>query len=132
MEKITIIIEKSKDYYSGYSENCEGIYGAGDSIQAVKDDIVNAIRLIKTELPQEQWPKQIKGEYSLEFKFDVRSLLEYYSGILSLSGLEKITGINQKQLWNYLHTDTRPRKKQVERIEEGLHKLAHELLSISL
>lgn len=32
MEKISIIIEKPKDYFDGYSENGEGIYGAGDSI----------------------------------------------------------------------------------------------------
>ncbi len=132
MEKIKIIIEKSKDLYTGYSETCEGIYGAGDTIQALKEDVIEAIRLIKDELPKEQWPEPIKGEYSIEFKFDVKSLLEYYSGILSLSGLQKVTGINQKQLWNYLHTNTKPRKQQIERIEEGLHKLANELLSISL
>ncbi len=132
MEKVIIIIEKSKDYYSGYSENCDGIYGAGESIQVVKDNIQEAIQLIKTELPESQWPEPIKGDYTLEFKLDVQSLLEYYSGILSLAGLEKITGINQKQLWNYLHHKSKPRQQQIERIEKGLHNLAHELLSISL
>ena len=47
MKKIVIVIEKSKDFFDGYAENCDGIYGAGDSIQAVKDDIAEAIRLIK-------------------------------------------------------------------------------------
>lgn len=132
MEKIVITIEKSADHFSGYSENCDGIYGAGGSIQAVKDDIQEAIRLIKSDLPVSQWPEQIKGEYQLEFKLDVQSFLEYYSRFISLAGLEKITGVNQKQLSNYLNHKAKPRRQQVDRISEGLHKFAKELLSITL
>ena len=43
MKKIVIVIEKSKDFFDGYAENCDGIYGAGDSIQAVKDDIAEEL-----------------------------------------------------------------------------------------
>ena len=31
MEKIIIVIEKSKDHFGAYSENCDGIYAAGGS-----------------------------------------------------------------------------------------------------
>jgi len=61
-------------------------------------------------------------EIDIVYKFDTESLLEYYSGILSLSGLEKITGIHQKQLWNYLHRKSKPRRAQVEKIEKGKEK----------
>lgn len=132
MEKIIIVIEKSKDFYDAYSENCDGIYAAGNSIDEVKNDVAEAINLIKKNLPEEQWPRQIKGEYEIEYKLDVQSFLEYYKDIISLSGLEKITGINQKQLSNYLNHRSVPRRKQVERISEGLHKFASELLSITL
>lgn len=132
MEKIIIVVEKTADHFSAYADNCDGIYGAGDSMQAVRDNIHEAIRLIKSELPVAQWPEAIKGEYTLEFKLDVQSFLQYYSGILSLSGLEKITGINQKQLSNYLNNKAKPRKQQAERISTGLHKFANELLSITL
>lgn len=132
MKTITIIIEKTPDYFSGYADTCNGIYGAGENMQAVKDNILEAIRLIKSELPVAQWPEEIKEEYKLEFKLDVQSFLEYYSGILSLSGLEKITGINQKQLSNYLNHKSKPRREQVERISNGLHRFANELLSITL
>ena len=36
MEKIIIVIEKSKDHFGAYSENCDGIYAAGSSIDDVK------------------------------------------------------------------------------------------------
>lgn len=39
----------SKDGYGAVSENCEGIYAAGDDIKATKTDVYEAIRLIKKE-----------------------------------------------------------------------------------
>lgn len=130
--KIKMVVERSKDFFDAYSDNCDGIYAAGESIEAVKDDTERAIAAIKKELPEEQWPEQLKGEYEIEYNLDTQSFLEYYKGYLTLAGLEKITGINQKQLSNYLNNRATPRPKQVERINEGLHKFAQELLDISL
>lgn len=132
MEKILMVIEKSKDFFDAYSENCDGIYAAGDSIEAVKADTLEAIRLIKKNLPEEQWPQQIKGEFEIEWKLDVQSFLEYYHGFMSLAGMEKMTGINQKQLSNYLNRRAVPRRKQTDRMIEGIHRFASELMSITL
>lgn len=132
MEKIIMIIEKSKDFFDAYSDNCDGIYAAGDSIDAVKADAYQAIEGIKRNLPEERWPEQIKGDFEIVWKFDVPSFLEYYGGIMSLAGMEKMTGINQKQLSNYLNRRAVPRQKQADRIITGMHKFARELLSITL
>jgi len=131
MGKIVMVIEKSKDFYDAYSENCDGIYGAGKSIDDLKADVMNAIRIIKEGYPENQWPAPLRGDYEIEWKFDAQSFLEYYKDYISLSGLEKITGINQKQLSNYLNHRSKPRRKQVERISEGLHKFATELLTVT-
>lgn len=132
MEKITMIIEKTKDYFDAYSGNCDGIYAAGESIEAVKSNTLDAIELLKKNLPEERWPKQLKGEYEIEWKLDVPSFLEYYSSFMSLAGMERVTGINQKQLSNYLNHRAMPRRKQSDRIMNGIHKFATELLSITL
>lgn len=132
MGKIIMVIEKSKDFYDAYSENCEGIYAAGGSIDEVKKDTEEAIGIIKRDYPESQWPAPLRGEYEIEWKLDLQSFLEYYKDYLSLAGLEKITGINQKQLSNYLNHRSKPRRRQLERISEGLHKFASELLSITL
>lgn len=132
MEKIIMNISASKDMFGAFSENCEGIYAAGDSIEATKADTYEAIRLIKKNLPEERWPEQIKGEFEIEWHFDVPSFLEYYGGIISLSGMEKLTGINQRQLSNYLNHRSVPRRKQADRIITGMHKFAREILSITL
>ncbi len=125
-------ISASKDMFGAFSENCEGIYAGGDTIKEVQDDTYEAIRLIKKNLPEDRWPEQIKGEFEIEWKFDVPSFLEYYSSFMSLAGMEKLTGINQKQLSNYLNHRAVPRKKQADRIISGIHRFAHELLSITL
>ena len=127
-----MVIEKSKDFFDAYSENCDGIYAAGDSIEAVKADTLEAIRLIKKNLPEEQWPQQIKGEFEIEWKLDVQSFLEYYHGFMSLAGMEKMTGINQKQLSNYLNRRATPRRRQKNRMIDGIHRFASELMSITL
>ena len=131
MEKIIMIVEKSKDFFDAYSDNCDGIYASGENMEAVKSDALEAIRLIKKNLPEDRWPEQIKGEFEIEWKFDVPSFLEYYGDYLSLSGMERMTGINQKQLSNYLHRRAVPRQKQADRIMRGLHRFAREILSIT-
>ncbi len=125
-------ISASIDSFGAFSENCDGIYAAGDTIEDTKADTYEAIRLIKKNLPEERWPEQIKGDFEIEWKFDVSSFLEYYSGFMSLADMEKITGINQKQLSNYLNRRAVPRKKQADRIITAIHDFARELFCITL
>ncbi len=45
MKKLTIIIEKTKDMYTAYAENMEGIYGGGNTIQEAKASINTSLKL---------------------------------------------------------------------------------------
>jgi hypothetical protein len=49
-----------------------------------------------------------------QFAFAISSFLNYYSKILSLSGLEKITSVNQGQLSHYVTGHLKPGKKTVD------------------
>ena len=69
MEKIIMNICASSDSFGAYSENCEGIYAAGNTIEECKKDVETAISLIKKNLPEEQWPEQIRGEYRLVWNY---------------------------------------------------------------
>ena len=129
---IVMVIEKSSDHYGAYSENCDGIYAAGDSIEDVRKDTEEAIRLIKEELPKSQWPEPLKGDYNIVYKCDTQSFLKFYRDTMSLAGLQEITGVNQKQLSSYLNGRTKPQKAQRARINKGIQKFAHELLDISV
>ena len=76
-------------------------------------------------------PEEFANPFKLVFKWSIESLLFYYKGILTLSSLERITGINQTQLGHYAAGRSVPRKKQVKKIESSLHLLGDELRSIS-
>ncbi|MGL4908972.1 MAG: hypothetical protein ACRC3G_06530 [Bacteroidales bacterium] len=58
------------------------------------------------------------------------SFLSSFNGILSKSGLEAITGINQKQLWHYAAGIKKPRPNTVAKIAERLHNFADEIKQV--
>jgi predicted RNase H-like HicB family nuclease len=134
MKQLEAAIERASDgTYSVYCIN-EMFSGMGNSAEDAKKDMLSQMDFFKKTAKEEgfSYPKFLDEDFKIVYKFDVESLLEYYSGILSLSGLEKITGIHQKQLWNYLHRKSKPRKAQIEKITIGLHNLGSELMAISI
>ncbi len=134
MKTIEATIERGNDGTFSVYCNDEMFTGMGDTAENAKKDMLRQMDIFKKTAIEEgfSYPDILNGDFEIVYKFDTESLLEYYSGILSLSGLEKITGIHQKQLWNYLHRKSKPRKAQIEKIEKGLHALGSELISISL
>ena len=132
MEKLIIQIEASTDFFDGFALNCEGVYGAGSNVAACKENVLEGLRLLKESRPIELWPDLLKGVYEIEFKYDVQSILSYYANVFTKPALERLTGINQKQLHHYATGLRKPREPQRKKIEEALHKLGSELLSVQL
>lgn len=132
MNTIRIIIEKTADYYDAYAENCEGVYGAGETAEEAKADVIKALHLFVESRSAADLPKVLQGEYELVFKYDVQSILDYYSKIFTKPALEHMTGINQKLLHHYSSGLKKPRPAQQKKIETALHRLGKELLAIEL
>jgi predicted RNase H-like HicB family nuclease len=133
MNNISAIIERAKDgTYCVYCEK-EIFSGAGTTIEEAKQDMLNQMRFYKETAIKEgfKYPAFLDGEYEIVYSIDSLSLLKYYvgAGILSLAGMEKISGINQKQLWSYMH-GTKPRKAQARRLDSGFRTLCKDLNSI--
>ena len=134
MKTITVIIERAEDNFSAYVREVDGITATGKSIDEIKASISEAIEeFVATckELDCEI-PEVLQGEYEITFELDIQSLLAIYEGIFTKAGLEKLTGINQKQLWHYAKGKSKPRQEQRRKIESALHKLGSELVSLSL
>lgn len=131
---LEVVIERADNNYSAYIIGIDGIVATGNNVENIKKNIVEAIGLYIEECKELgcEIPEELKGDYTLSFKMDVKSLLDFYSGIFSKAGLERITGINQKQLWHYASGNRKPRPEQALKLETALHKLGEELLSISL
>ncbi|WP_352423585.1 DNA-binding protein [Proteiniphilum sp.] len=129
MKKIIIIIESSSDYFDAYAENCPGIYGAGETVEAAQKNVLEGLTLY-IEQNKNHLPEILKGDYGIEFRYNVQSFLKRYAKQFSLSGLETITGINQKQLSHYVTGRKRPRKNTVKKIEKSIHNFAKDLSQV--
>ena len=133
MKTIEAILERAVDgTYTVYCKD-EIFSGAGSSIAAAQADMERQMAFYKETALAEgfRYPDFLDGDYTIAYKIDMPSLMRYYveAGIFSLAGIEKITGINQKQLWSYLH-GTRPRKAQAERLEKGFRILTQDLATL--
>ncbi|MDR0232241.1 MAG: hypothetical protein LBI82_09005 [Dysgonamonadaceae bacterium] len=132
MKTIKIIIEKSADFYDAYAENCEGIYGAGETAEEAKKNALEGLRLFVSSRDKKDLPPILQGEYDITYQYDVQSFLNYYNRIFTNVALERITGINQKLLHHYASGLKKPREKQRKKIETALHKFGNDLLTVNL
>lgn len=130
MQIVKVIIERSKDLFSAYAENMEGIYGGGNTVAEAKQSILDSIALYKKY--NTNIPAILKGKYEIVYKFDTQSLLSYYKGVFTNAALERITGINQKQFQHYATGLKKPRATQAKKIETALHSLGSELMAVEL
>lgn len=131
---LTVVVEKADTNYSCYLEGLDGIIATGSTVAELKTRITEAIELYIDTCKEVdiELPEQLYGDYELAFKMDVASLLGCYTGIFTKSGLERITGVNQKLLWHYANGIKEPRPQQRVKIENALHRLGEELIAISL
>lgn len=133
MTTIEAIIERANDgTYTVFCKN-EIFSGAGSSIESAKEDMRKQMAFYRETAIAEgfKYPSFLDGDFEISYRVDMPSLLKYYieQGIFTLSGVEKMTGINQKQLWSYLH-GTKPRGAQSQRMETGFRRLKEDLDSV--
>jgi predicted RNase H-like HicB family nuclease len=69
MQKLIIVIEKSADYYDAYAENCEGIYGAGETTELACQNALTAIDLLKSN--SSRIPDILRDDYEIEWQYDI-------------------------------------------------------------
>lgn len=132
--KNSIEISFTGNNFSAWIPNLLGCVSTGDTPQEVKNNIKEAINFHLSGMQEDgdAIPESFLGDYELVYKFDAISLLSYYKGVFTNSALEKITGINQKQIQHYATGHRKPRVEQRKKIETALHNLGKELLAVEL
>jgi hypothetical protein len=131
MKILKVVIEKTKDNYSAYAENVDGIFGGGETVVEAKESIIKSIKLYK-KYNKNNLSKILQSQFKLKYRFDTQSLLNYYKGVFTNASLERITGIKQKQIQHYASGLKKPRAAQKIKIQQSLHKLAEELMEVEL
>lgn len=129
MRRVTAIIETDSDHtYSIYSYGADdlpyGVIGTGNTIADAKDDFMKAYQ--ETRESFVDMGKAFE-EVEFAFRYDIPSFLEEFAYAFTLAGLERITGINQKQLGHYISGYRKPSPKTVRKMEEGIHRFSEQL-----
>lgn len=73
-----------------------------------------------------------EDQYTIRYKFDTMAFLDYYTTELPLVGLEKICGINQRQLSHYATGHRVPSKATVQKIDRSVKAFAKALAKVSI
>lgn len=129
MKTVDVIVEYAGKNLSAYIEGAP-IMTVGNTLKEVEQNMREAIELY---LEDNTNPcKILTGDYKLNFRIDTATFINCYSNIFTKAALSRITGINERQLWHYAAGIHKPRKKQTEKIQDGIRLLAKELESISM
>ena len=134
MKKVTVTVELSENNYSSYLDALPGCVSTGKTFEELKNNMQEAIEF-HLETSREYGDNispVFNDEYELVYKFDTTSLLQHYRGIFTNSALERITGINQRQLQRYASGESKPRPAQVAKIANAFHSIGKELLIVEL
>ncbi|MCR5014364.1 MAG: helix-turn-helix domain-containing protein [Bacteroidales bacterium] len=133
MERITAFIEVGNDglFAVCTDPNPEHIMiaGFGKSVKEALEDFDEAHAELKE---MEESEGKTFPDLEFVFRYDTVSFLKYYSKIISLAGLQRLTGIDRHQLSHYVTGKSKPSTKTVARIQKGINALGRELSNISL
>ena len=133
MKTVEVIVEHAGNNLSAYIEGAP-VITVGNDVKEIEKNMKDAVELY-LESCQEMniAPVEVlQGEFTLKFKIDAATFINYYSSIFTKAALSRITGINERQLWHYASGVHKPRKQQLEKIQKGINALTEELAAINL
>jgi predicted RNase H-like HicB family nuclease len=122
-EKIKVIIEKTKDGYSAYTEEFP-VYTIGHSVDEIKANILEAINLYKehNNLP-------FLNKSGFQFNLDLPSFFELYP-VINAAALSKKINMNKSLLSQYITGKKQPSEKQAQKIITGIREIGQELSNV--
>ena len=113
-------------FYSVYAEEDFpfGFFGEGNTVEEAKVDFLGTFDAFCQD-HYKRTGEQIEAEFI--FVYDASAFLQHYKGILTLSGLSRITGINTVQLSQYVCGRRHPSHKTQMKIKNSVISFADEL-----
>ena len=132
MRKVRAIIERAADgNYSVYMDADDMSYlvtGTGKTA----DEAVNCFKAGYEDMKKYYAEKGKEfEEVEFDYQYDMASFLSYYSKVLSLAGLSRLTGVNQGQLSHYMTGRRSPSKVTKEKMQKSIHAFAEDLCQVN-
>ena len=133
MKTVEVIVEHAGNNLSAYIEGAP-VITVGNDVKEIEKNMKEAVELYLESCKEMNIaPVEIlQGEFTLKFKIDAATFINYYSSIFTKAALSRITGINERQLWHYAAGVHKPRKQQMAKIQKGINALTEELAAINL
>lgn len=132
--KFFVTIEKDSDgTFIAYNvdESPYTLIGRGATVKEAKADFANSMQEVKeSEEEREGAAAPILSAVPV-FSFDLSSLFEYYS-MLNVSAFARYLGINETLMRQYKKGNTYISAVQLQKIEDGLHRLGADFLGLRL
>lgn len=126
---IDVIVGHTGRTLSAYIEGLPLIC-VGANVAELRLNMLEAIERYRRNNAQVQ--EIIPEAFELKMKVDAATFINYYSDVFTKAALSRITGINERQLWHYAAGMHKPRKRQLQRIADGIKALIQEIDSIEL
>lgn len=133
MKTVEVIVEHAGNNLSAYIEGAP-VITVGNDVKEIEKNMKEAVELYLDSCKEMNIApvEVLQGEFTLKFKIDAATFINYYSSIFTKAALSRITGINERQLWHYAAGVHKPRKQQLEKIQKGINALSEELSAINL
>lgn len=133
MKIVEVIVEHAGNNLSAYIEGAP-VITVGNDVKEIEKNMKEAVELYLDSCNEMNIApvENLQGEFTLKFKIDAATFINYYSSIFTKAALSRITGINERQLWHYAAGVHKPRKQQLEKIQKGINALTEELAAINL
>lgn len=133
MKIVEVIVEHAGNNLSAYIEGAP-VMTVGNDVKEIEKNMKEAVELYLESCKEMNIApvEVLQGEFTLKFKIDAATFINYYSSIFTKAALSRITGINERQLWHYAAGVHKPRKQQLEKIQKGINALTEELAAINL
>ena len=133
MKIVEVIVEHAGNNLSAYIEGAP-VITVGNDVKEIEKNMKEAVELYLESCKEMNIApvEVLQGEFTLKFKIDAATFINYYSSIFTKAALSRITGINERQLWHYAAGVHKPRKQQLEKIQKGINALTEELSAINL
>lgn len=133
MKTVEVIVENAGNNLSAYIEGAP-VITVGNDVKEIEKNMKEAVDLYLDSCKEMNIApvEVLQGEFTLKFKIDAATFINYYSSIFTKAALSRITGINERQLWHYAAGVHKPRKQQLEKIQKGINALTEELAAIDL
>lgn len=132
--KTTALIEKGKDGTFGiFTPDIQAtIIGEGATVAEAKADFENSVREMMASYTEngEEVPGELQ-DIEFEYKYDVASVFNYFD-FINVTKFAKWAGINAGLMRQYKSGSAYISEAQANKIYRALHKIGHELSTVSL